>query len=294
MPIRKIKKASSKMLKNRGIQILKTDPSFFERAYQEMYNEKSLQERKFYNISAGGHFGFGCGFSHPYWTNVDADFDWGGGVNYNQETDIAHDLMDEGDLPIESATAELAYSRLSIEHLPNSAVEKMFSEVHRILKPGGAFRIVCPDIDLDVRALLNNDRYFYDWADATDNLRGASLEQLFLDHFAASVSEVSLNGGSNGKVISDDELKELIRTKPIEEVLDYCISLIDVEFHKKNRIFHMNWWNYAKTSAKLKEAGFKTVYKSAPWQSAKAVMRDPLHFDDFGNRVMLFVEAIKE
>lgn len=291
MVAKKIKKAIKKILEPQGIQVLKSNPQFFETVYQDLYAQESLLNRRFYNISAGGHFGFGGDFPHPYWTNVDVDINWSHGTNYDPSKDISHDLMEEGALPIESNSAEIVHSRLSIEHIPDSAAEKLFSESYRILKPGGVFRVACPDIDLDIRAVLANDKYFYDWY-PTAYLKKERIERLFLQHFIPGVSESKIDKKGRGE-ISFNKLRELLATTETEGVLNFLTSLVEISHQKKNRYQHMNWWNYDKARKKLLEAGFKSVYRSQPWQSSSVVMRDSIYFDNYSNKFLMFVECNK-
>jgi SAM-dependent methyltransferase len=132
--------------------------------YRRNFSEESIGLRRFYNISAGGHYGFGGNFSHPFWTNVDYDRHWERGARtFDPRIDIAHDLLSLKELPIDSGTAEIVHSRYSIEHLTDEAVAFFFREAMRILKPGGILRLIAPNIELDYRAYKRGDRSFFFW-----------------------------------------------------------------------------------------------------------------------------------
>ena len=61
-------------------------------------------------------------------------------------------------LPLESNSADAVFSCHVIEHLYRADVPKAFAEVHRILKPGGIFRSVLPDLLALARAYVADDR----------------------------------------------------------------------------------------------------------------------------------------
>jgi SAM-dependent methyltransferase len=250
--------------------------------YVKLFGEESVNNRRFYNIAAGGHTGFGCGFHHPCWTNIDLDRPWPGAIEYNPRRDIAHDLLSMKPIPVDSGSAELVYSRLSIEHIPDPAAQYMFTEVFRMLKPGGIFRVVTPNIDLDYSAYSNNDVHFFSWE------KNVSMEQAFLTHFAAKASLLRENGS-----ITDEEFRNQLQTRPFNEALDYCTAKCPIDLLDKNRQDHRNWWNPHKLEQFLSKAGFKTIYLSAAEQSASPVMRNEDYFDNVCNRFMVFMEAKK-
>jgi ubiquinone/menaquinone biosynthesis C-methylase UbiE len=248
--------------------------------------------RSFYNISVGAYKGFGGGFQHPCWTNIDLDRPWKddkyfpGSVEFKPEKDIAHDLLSMTPIPVESSTAELVYSRFAIDRLTNEAAQYFFEEVFRILKKGGVFRIVSTNLDLDYRAYRNNDRDYFFWLG--DDF---SIEQMFLFHVVSQVS--TKYHDKNTENITDEELRELFETQGYEEVLDYCCSKCSVEIQKNNRYDHFNWWNSQKIEKMLKSSGFKTIYRSAAEQSTAPVMRNEYYFDNDHIKVMMYMEAIK-
>lgn len=268
-----------------GYEINKVKNYYDESLYLSLYGQDSVKNRKFYNISAGGHFDFGCGIHHPLWTNIDVDRPWKNKINYNPERDIAHDLLSLDSIPVDSNSAEIIHSRTTIEHITDSAALVMFQEVKRILKKGGVFRIVTPNADLDCRAILRNDKHFYFWS------QNYSIEQSFLAHIAHGTSLMSHENAL--EKITDEKLRSLLKKMNIEEVLDYCTSKCDLSIQAKGR-YHINWWNYKKLERMLLTAGFKTIYNSAAGQSVCPVLRNEYYFDNAWPKVMLYLEAINE
>ncbi len=279
-----------------GFQIKRLRPNDIA-SYVEIFGKESVQKRQFYNISAGGHFGFGGGINHPCWTNVDVVRRWKKGMGdshkpslFNPLLDIAHDLLSIEPLPIESESAELVHSRLTIEHIPNDAAHRFFEEVWRILRVNGAFRVVAPNIDLDFRARARNDWRFFPWAVPGE----ISIVQAIIIHVAKSVAESTSAAEGEQKRISDAQFLNLLETRGIEGALDFCTSQCSLELQKTYRSHHINWWNPTKLEKMLRAAGFKTVYLSGAGQSCSPVLRNPAHFDNVYRPWMMYMEAVKD
>lgn len=258
----------------------------------QAYPADSIQNRRFYNIGAGT-------FSHPCWTNIDFESEWYG----NNTAGISYDLFSLKPLPIASESAEVVYTSHSVEHINNEAAQNMFDESYRILKPGGYFRVTTPNIDLEYRAYKENDRRYYYWIDTysirknwerakyNKPLNEASIEQIFLTHFASSASTLHSDGAPVR--IDDAELRQLFGQMDLEKALDYCCSKCPVEIQNKYPGNHMNWWNFNKARAMLEKAGFTKIYLSAYGQSYCPALRDVRFFDNTHPPISLYVEAIK-
>ena len=266
------------------------------KTYLELYSEDSIKNKRFYNIGAGG-------FSHPFWTNVDYDSEWYEANSAKTIMGIQYDLFSLEPLPVETNSAEIVYSSHTVEHITNKAAHNIFKEAYRILKPNGSFRITTPNIDLDYRAYQQNDRtYFYwintysipkNWKRVKYNkpLNNASIEQIFIAHFAASVSTLHSDGSKER--ITDNELNKLFNEMSYEEALDYCCSKCSIEVQKKYPGNHMNWWNENKMFSMLKKAGFTKIYLSGYGQSYCSVLRDIAYFDNTHPKISIYIEAIK-
>lgn len=265
-------------------------------AYARNYPEKSLIERRFYNLGAGS-------FRHQYWTNIDLVSDWYSNQQ-DQENLINFDLFSLDPLPIESNCAEVVYTSHTVEHVSDAAVKNAFHEVYRILKPGGVFRITTPDTDLYFRAWKKNDVDFYYWRELFSDpqvmekvkckipFNKASLAQIFLWNFASQISELSVD--NTHPKLSDADLKKLFQDNSYEGALNYCTSKCTLDVQQKYPGWHMNWWNEAKARRFLEDAGFKTIYKSGYGQSASPVMCDVTLFDAQDPRNSLYMEAVKD
>ena len=281
-------KALIKKTLNRCGYDLKKIPSMTQERdmYIDLFGRESVEQRRFYTISAGGHFEFGGGSSHPFWTSIDVDRPWKKGRRFNPARDIAHDLLSVQPIPVESNSAELVYSVLCIEHITDEAALFMLKEAGRMLKKGGTIRVVVPNVNLDYRAFCNNDAYFFSWAPRT-----VSIEQGFLTHFAAHTSSRFKENSS--PMISDAEFRNLFKTMTFDDAMNYCTSKCRVEIQKENRGCHINWWTPDKLTRFLTEAGFRSIALSAAGQSASPALRNNYFFDNKFIQFMLFLEAIK-
>ena len=90
-----------------------------------------------------------------------------------------------GTLIFPDESASLVFSSHMIEHISNESASFLFSEVYRILKPGGVFRVVCPDMDKIIQAYRENDLYFF--------LKGAGVQSFLIAGIdAGNLSKESL------------------------------------------------------------------------------------------------------
>lgn len=260
--------------------------------YQKLYGKDSLDNKRFYNIGAGG-------FYHHYWTNIDYATDYY--ANYQKSGFINHNLMSLADIPVESNTAEIVYTSHTIEHISEMAVAKMLSESFRILKRRGGLRVTAPNAWLDYRAYQNNDIEYFFWykkwflnnTNWTKNFSkspaDASIEQLFLTHMLSPRAQIILQNHPNK--LSDAEVKEVIKTHSFEQAMNILSE--ECEFDENFAGNHISWWTPEKVMNLLKEVGFSDIYVSAYSQSGFVIMRDVSLFDSTMPYVSFYVEAIK-
>ncbi|MFB6320143.1 methyltransferase domain-containing protein [Saccharicrinis sp. FJH54] len=287
-----------KKLDNLGYRLVKQGQKDDTDLYLSTYGSDSVYNKRFYNVSAGGHFGFGNIINHPLWRNLDIKRPVAKHLQqFDPQKDFEYDMLKNEKLPIESDSAEIILSQYSIEHVSDASAEIFFREAHRSLKENGILKLITPNSDLDYLALMNNNRDFYWWAHYynknmgfTDNMVTASLEQLFISHFAANAS--IWHGGGNPNQITDHELREMAAKLSKDELFEFCTTRCSLEIQKQHRNNHINWWTHQKIKAKLHTAGFNEVYFTIPHQSSAAVLKNNRYFDNW-NDVAFFVEAIK-
>jgi predicted SAM-dependent methyltransferase len=251
-----------KLLDTLGVEIHKKRTNSAEKEndlklYNELYKRDSIDNKRFYNVGSGS-------FSHPYWTNLDYVSDWYVGMQIN----VIHiDLMEKGPLPIEANSAEVIYSSHTIEHVKDDAVQNLFNESYKVLKPGGFIRITTgPDADTDFEALQRGDSHWFywnKWYEAPGTYEhvyhkpatAVPLEERWLHHVA---SQLAPNDKSPSQVkLNADEIRRLITNKSKNELLDYLTSLC--AFQPERTGNHVSWWNYNKIEDFLRRAGFTNV-----------------------------------
>jgi SAM-dependent methyltransferase len=260
--------------------------------YERLYSADSLRERRFYNVGAGG-------FLHEYWTNVDYVSDHYAPL---QHRPVHYDLMQCGPLPFESGTAELVYTSHTVEHVSDAAVENLFREAYRILKPGGGLRVTTgPDAELDYAALMRGDADWFYWDENyvtpgtyEDQLHGPAtsvpLEERWLHHVASQLAPNCKSEHPNK--VGAAAIKKLLSEKSMVEALDWLTAQCRFDPHMPGN--HMSWWSKAKAMDVMRRAGFETVYPSAYGQSRFAVLRNTHYFDNTHPSMSLYVEAIKK
>ncbi len=255
-----------------GYELHKRAPE--ERLY-DGYRPESVANRRFYNVGAGG-------FYHRYWTNVDYESDW-----YrvrHKHPFLKYDLTSNEPLPIETASAELIYSSHTVEHVPDEADARFFTESYRALVPGGVLRLTMPDFDRALKAYQHGDnQWFRSWGCSS------TLPQNFLHTFAGQLANLSPT--KNRRKFSDEEIVSMFSGGVSEELLNHLAALC--AFNPDCPSDHVNWWNHDKAERSLRAAGFNTVYRSAYGQSVAPPMRDVRLFDNTFPQISMYIEAIR-
>ena len=238
------------------------------------------------NLGAGRFF-------HPLWTNVDMPNEF----YKKQQKDnihVYHDLCSSQPLPFENDSVSIFYTSHTIEHLPDESVNRLFSEVHRCLKPGGLFRITCPDMEIQYRAYQCKDQNF--WSQPSPWItKLPTIEDRFLEHFATALTSCHSSKNSQLSInhVSPQELKLLFNTKSMEEFFDEITRRIP---HNANAWLpegHSNWFTTSKLIGLLKKANFVNVYSSGYGQSSDPRLRNTFLFDGTCPNLSLYVECTK-
>lgn len=208
-----------------------------------------------------------------------------------------YDLMSLAPLPLADSSAEIVYTSHTIEHVTDAGVANLCGECFRVLRPGGVFRITCPNFRLIHAAYLRRDRLFFYWTRQIPHdprcyaipLKEASAEQLFLDQFATPLATISKAPAP--RKLNDPEIASIFQNGLSERSLDELTQLCS--FNPEFPGCHINWWTPAKVMRFLRRAGFRNVYRSGFGQSEAPPLRNTQHFDCTHPQISLYVEAIR-
>ena len=198
-------------------------------------------EREKVMVNVGGGM-----FIRPHWKVLDHPSSWYS--YYPAFIDIDLDLSSESRFPFDDDSVTFFYCCHTLEHIPGQTCPHILREMHRCLKPGGAARLTVPDYDLAREAYENKDREFF----KTYPPRGLCLDEVLVWWFAALVV---------GRV-DPEEIRENYERMEPAEFADHYTSLVSREEQSEKTGNHINWFDHAKLSGMLREAGFKTVYRS--------------------------------
>jgi len=159
--------------------------------------------------------------------------------------------------PIPSSTFDFAFSEHHIEHIHYKEAQFMISEIYRILKPGGVFRVCTPN-------LKNYLKSYFD----TDAMDEPFVKEIMYDWI--------MLGFHNARNYIPKENHENISFFINDIFLNYSHKFIYDEQTLSNL---------------LSEAGFETVYQSTPTKSNFAELTDIETHPS--NPYTLVIEAIK-
>jgi ubiquinone/menaquinone biosynthesis C-methylase UbiE len=259
--------------------------------YVELFGEAAVREKRFYNLGAGP------GFAHPAWTVINHP-----SAHYGSDyMHIKWDLLSDDPLPIEDDRAKVIFSRYTLEHVTDKAVNHFFCEAYRALGNDGYIRIVVPDIDIYYRAYLarmpylfyrpNQDKEEFPNGKFFSNPNKASFEQRFLWTFASNASELHPDGAP--EQISDKEFQKVFGELSYEEALNYCTAKCSLEIQKRYPENHINWFTAEKLENMLRDAGFANVNRSGFGRSLCPILRDVQLLEARRPEIGLYVEAKK-
>jgi len=164
------------------------------------------------------NFGPGPNWEKPdgSWLSVDIEPEWG---------DIVVDFQKFESLPLEDGCCLAVYGSHVFEHMSIFKTPLVFSEIHRVLKTGGVFRLILPDVEKSVREYINQNDEFPLFKRRKERLKKKygldyTLFECMRDDFISPSGQPDLLG--------------------------------------KNALAHQNAWDYQTICAHLIRAGFKS------------------------------------
>lgn len=242
-------------------------------------------DAKFINVGGGTRF------YHPRWDVYDV---FGEALAKKVEYFHHYDLRRLRTEPFPEQNVDLFYTAHTFEHLPADSIAGVIQGIYDALKPGGVLRVVVPDADLVMEAYDTGDRSFSETYDSWFKSRGCenpTLEDYLLHDIAASRLPVYNEQLRHAQPLTPEQVRAKRAELDTEAFLDFLISGIDdSNFCGED---HMNWFNEKKLTGLLRNAGFKTVYRSAFGKSKVPVLREVPIFDETMPHFSLYLEAKK-
>jgi len=195
---------------------------------------KNNEERKLH---------LGCGSKIvPGWLNVD---------KFSRTTDTY--LNAYARFPFEDKLFSKIFSEHMIEHIRIDKVRHFLTEVHRTMKPGGVFRVTCPDLEIFIDKYRANDEEFF------------KHRLSMIDNMRKRKPEVTWVARTKGGAIMIDTVRNF---------------------------YHHRWmYDFETLESCLKEVGFNTVLKQSCEHSIDpelANMDSPNR-----SKITLYIDAVK-
>ena len=187
------------------------------------------------------------------------------------ESVIVHDLR-KG-IPLDDQAADAVYHSHVLEHIDRDQVAGFFSEIRRVLRPGGVHRVVVPDLERYVQEYLGSlDRGLTD-PEARRN-HDVSVSQMLLQMVRREAHGTSLQ-------------------RPLRRRIEN-LALGDA---RKRGETHMWMWDRVNLSQALEDAGFHDI-EVVGWQSSRIPLWNDMALDqnDASGEYKpesLYVEAVR-
>jgi len=193
------------------------------------------------------------------------------------------------DMPFDSNSFDIVFASHILEHVPHYRIQKSLSEVNRILKPGGIFRLAVPDLNKAAKAYVSGDVDFFRRGQ-TRTHEDLGMGGMLMDYIVspghqtlAIMPDFSEVIGRYAHIYSYDftMMKVLLSQWGFSEIVksEFCASSI-VELQQKNII-----------TDGVKEYNLKDQ------KALKRLEKDKeLYFTGFDNKpeISLYVESKKE
>ncbi|MBU8547286.1 MULTISPECIES: class I SAM-dependent methyltransferase [Roseomonadaceae] len=258
--------------------------------YTALLGDKATDLRPFLNIGAGD-------WSHPCWRNhdfVQPPYDQYTPPDYNIDLSVLESW------PVESNFLYGAFTSHTIEHLTDEMVMHIFSEMARIIRPGGVFRISTPDFYTAYAAWKINDARYYDQR-STGRLKrdvlmintnsgfskGKPVHQLYFERIASCYGALK---EWRGLPLEEAIIAEHA-SRPPEAAADSILANADFSRKKPNQ--HINYWTEQKLRRMLVSSGFRLVLRSSYGQSILPLMRNKAYFDKTRPNESIWVDAVR-
>ena len=138
----------------------------------------------------------GCG-SNPEqgWVNIDG----------SAAADIQLFVEADTVLPFQANSVKAIFSEHFLEHIPLNVGRRFMNESFRVLKPGGIFRVVCPDLDVLASMITNKNGDWKQLAQIYENIGDFRPNELTC---AAQIINWSFYGHGHCNLYNLEQLKK--------------------------------------------------------------------------------------
>jgi len=244
-----------------------------------------------------------CAFLKDGWLNLDKSS--GRYTGEQSKIDIQHDLMSGESISLDDNSLIAAYTSHTIEHISDEAVNRLFKEVYRMLKGGGAFRVTCPDIGKCYNSYMSGDKdYIGNWLanlNARPMFKTYGLGEQFVFIFAGYLSRFSKRNGEDGvNYYTEEAIEKIFKRLSKADALNYFTEECQKEaihLQEKTPGNHVSWWDFDKIKSLMESVGFVNVSQKVFNESNYEVFEN---FDELNKDSVLqkdytvFVEAEKQ
>ena len=201
------------------------------------------------------------------------------------DSDIVFNLNTASDLPIGDNTFDIVYSSHTLEHIREEHLEGVVRNVHRVLKPGGLFRVIVPDFLKSVNELRRSNLRFFE---EVNNEVGTGKGSNIVDRFSRFNISYIKGGVAMGPKLDKSDVSVVMRGGP-EDIRRLMLARIPVG---ADYYGHVNIIEKTYLIQLLSKCMFRNVKELGFGESSSPICRNS---DMFNNRpnCSIYVECMK-
>jgi len=149
---------------------------------------------------------------------------------------MRHDVTK--DLPFESESIDVVYTSHLLEHLTYNEARNVCRETHRVLKKGGIFRVVVPDLKLYAMKYVEGNKKFF--GSSEKPIANLFLESLHLDALTERPKIEKILYASHKYLYDAESLIFLIKSSGFSNIQEhgfrkgFCPDLEKIENRKRS------------------------------------------------------------
>lgn len=210
------------------------------------------------------------------------------GIRDKRSSTVNFFIDGKNQLPFEDGSVEGIYCSHTLEHLQPHVVEFTMMDAWRILRKGGVFRVILPDMELYGDAYQNCDLAFFNWVrnksvyrfDSWVRLIGREVCGNVIDHLSQEFIYTLLNG-PNG-------IREFV----------YELNLLSDEYQGPENALpdvHKSGHFADLTIKSLKDIGFSSARQTERFESAEPIfsVEHDRRYNHTRANMSMYIEAIK-